>query len=70
MTKHLTQALLRPTDKLSYTGSGQATTSMLPSFPSGRYRDDYYLSGKFNRRLKVIGFTVNLEHCVGTLCTL
>ena len=37
--------------------------------PSGRYMSDYIYTMKFLRKLKIVGFTLNVEHCKGWYVT-
>jgi hypothetical protein len=52
---HLHQALLRPTGKYA------SSKNLLPD---GRYFEDY-LSTKYFKKLKYVGFSINPEHIQG-----
>ena len=53
---HFIKALLRPTGKLS---------SSKEYLPTGRFFEDYLFHGsfKFLNKMRIVGFTVNPEHC-------
>jgi hypothetical protein len=43
---------------------GKYIASLLPS---GRFRDDFIISGKFLRPIDTLGLSVNMEHCKGVV---